>query len=360
MEQKGNLRRELADLMSQASGTAAHRAFRAHHQPLTCVAVSSDSAFAATGAKDGDVIKWDLKTGRKLVEFPAMRSGQSQGGKVTGHVGHVLCLALSSDDKLLVSGGRDKLIFVWDLSTHTLVRTFRGHKDAISGLAFRRHSHQLFSASLDRTVKIWNLDEMAYVETLYGHEEAVTSVASLDRERAVSTGSCDHTLRYWKVVEESQLVFQAGRSNLECVAMLTENNFVTGSQDGTLSLWDVSRKKPTASVRDAHGPGTWICSVGALPYADVVASGSSDGALRLWKVEAQYRGLTALCSLPLAGFVNAIVFPNSADSIVVACSQEHRLGRWQRISAAKSQVHVFTFADLAKLQGAEKEKSKDT
>jgi ribosomal RNA-processing protein 9 len=57
---------------------------------------------------------------------------------------------------------------------------FQGHKDAVSGLAFRRHTHQLFSSSFDRTVKvyyivhiawitlqIWNLDEMAYVETLY-------------------------------------------------------------------------------------------------------------------------------------------------------------------------------------------------
>lgn len=96
------------------------------------------------------------------------------------------------------SGGRDKIIHIWDPDSLQHVHTFKGHKDAVSvsltyyclkhcsfyktwlliklfhvsslffsqGLAFRRGTHQLFSCSHDRTAKIWNLDEMAYVETL--------------------------------------------------------------------------------------------------------------------------------------------------------------------------------------------------
>jgi WD40 repeat protein len=52
-------------------------------------------------------------------------------------------------------------------------QAFPGHKDAVTGLAFREGTHQLFSASLDRSVKIWSLDDMAYVDTLFGHQSEV-------------------------------------------------------------------------------------------------------------------------------------------------------------------------------------------
>ena len=52
-------------------------------------------------------------------------------------------------------------------------QSFPGHKDAVTGLAFREGTHQLFSASLDRSLKLWSLDDMAYVDTLFGHQSEV-------------------------------------------------------------------------------------------------------------------------------------------------------------------------------------------
>jgi WD40 repeat protein len=86
-------------------------------------------------------------------------------------------------------------------------QAFPGHRDAVSGLAFREGGHQLFSASFDRTLKQWSLDDMAYVETLYGHQGQVLAVDALRAERALS-GGADHTARVWKIADESQLIFR--------------------------------------------------------------------------------------------------------------------------------------------------------
>ena len=51
-----------------------------------------------------------------------------------GHHGEILCLAASEDGKWLVSGGRDKIVGVWNVegeSAKWLVG-LRGHKDAIT------------------------------------------------------------------------------------------------------------------------------------------------------------------------------------------------------------------------------------
>ncbi len=34
------------------------------------------------------------------------------------------------------------------------------------------------------------------------------------------------------------------------------------------------KKKPVSVIEHAHGVGNWIYSVAAVPYADIVASGS--------------------------------------------------------------------------------------
>lgn len=53
---------------------------------------------------------------------------------------------------------------------------FPGHRDIVSGLAFRQGTHELFSASFDRSVKTWSLDDRAYVDTLLGHQSEVLSI----------------------------------------------------------------------------------------------------------------------------------------------------------------------------------------
>lgn len=66
----------------------------------------------------------------------------------------VLALAVSGDGRYLASGGRDRLIHVWDCRTNGHVETFRGHQDAVSALSFRTNSLALFSGSHDRCVKV--------------------------------------------------------------------------------------------------------------------------------------------------------------------------------------------------------------
>lgn len=214
----------------------------------------------------------------------------------------------------------------------------QGHRGGITCLAFKRASLQLFSGSNDRTVKVWSLDSLSYIETLYGHQEGVTGVDCLNRERAVSCGGRDRSVRLWKIVEESQLVFDGAveTCSIDCVDMITETAFFSGSQSGTLNIWDTQKKKPVASVKHSHGVGNWITSVAALKFGDVVASGSCDGFVRLWTCGDAQRKLIALAAIPLVGFINGLSFDSAGTKLVAAVGQEHRLGRWQRIKPARN------------------------
>jgi ribosomal RNA-processing protein 9 len=76
----------------------------------------------------------------------------------------------------------------------------------------------------------------------------------------------------------------------------------------SLYVWSTSKKKPVCVVKDAHGmndEGTaarWLVSVAALPYSDLIASGSSDGKLKLWKVGENYKTLSLIDEFQLVSF----------------------------------------------------------
>lgn len=69
-------------------------------------------------------------------------------------------------------------------------------------------------------------------------------------------------------------------------------------------------------------------------------AGSCDGSVKLWKLGDHYRTIELLFEVPVAGFVNGLAFAGDASRLVVACGQEHRLGRWWRCKEATNGVLV--------------------
>lgn len=132
---------------------------------MTSAVASSDGNWLYTSSKDGSIIKWDLRALftpptsasssppipariTKAVFFPkrislserrnpekAEEKGKGKAdGEEPGHTSDVLTLALSLDGKVLASGGRDKVIGVWNVEGEkgSWVRGLAGHKDQVA------------------------------------------------------------------------------------------------------------------------------------------------------------------------------------------------------------------------------------
>ena len=348
-ESKGKIYRRLATELNFEE--ASHTQFRWNSGSVTSVAVCAPYAYTTT--KDGYLTKWKLQdlpkdqwpqtTRRKPKKPPAppkrkpericfakSNPGKAKDKTYQGHTGAPLTVKASQDGKYVVTGGVDRRLVVYNAADLKPIRAFTQHRDAVTGLAFRRGTNQLFSCSKDRTVKVWSLDELAYIETLFGHQDEILDVDALAQERCVSVGARDRTARYWKVPEESQLVFRGGageggskknrvpagmdpasaahEGSMDRVAMIDDEIFVTGSDNGDLALWSIQRKKALHVVPRAHGiepplapsqssadevpdptavPPPQPRAVTALrtvPYSDVILTGSWDGCVRVWRL----------------------------------------------------------------------------
>ena len=346
LEQTGRLRKTVADnYIGYNLGGVQLLRCKEHKLAITCVVISSDNKFMYSASKDCAIVKWSLVDKRKMNCIQRKPKGSSDS--VKGHISTVLCLAVSSDNKFLASGGESKVIEIWDPENFKHLHTFKGHNGAVTGLAFRKGTHQLFSVSADKSVKIWSLDEMAYVESLFGHQTGITGLDVLSRERAVTSGGRDHTVRIWKVVEESQLIYNGHVGSIDAVKLINEEHFLSCGDDGQLCMWGTMKKKPLCIVTNAHGVSAsneepnWISSIATFTNTDLVASGSQDGQIKLWKCENNFRALTPVLSIPVTGFVNAMAFTSDGNYLIVGIGQEHRLGRWWKIQEAKNGIMVI-------------------
>lgn len=180
----------------------------------------------------------------------------------------------------------------------------------------------------------------------FGHQNPITSIDAFYKERALTSGGVDGTLRIWKIVEESQLVFNGRQGSIDTVRFVNEETFLSCSDDGSLCTWSASKKKPIGHYKLAHGAAAtgvpnWISAIACLINTDLIASGSCDGFIRVWRLEKSYRDIKLNFEIPVNGFVNSLQFSHDGSFLIAAIGQEHRLGRWWRNKDAKNVILVI-------------------
>lgn len=285
---------------------------RGHDLTPTSVALSQDGQTAFSGAKDGSLFMWNVEEGRKIsCILPTMKHGgdlnNNNGSSKSNTIKNknrreILAIATSDDNRYLAVGGRDNCVRIFDIRTigkrtspdaASPVTTFEGHKKAVTSLAFRSRTLDLYSGSEDRCIRRHDLNAMTYVETLYGHQSPIMGMDCANKNRPVSV-ALDRTVRLWKVEEDSHLVFRPGgdAGAADCVAATRDGWFATGHDDGRLALWKEEKKRPLGDAvvaahgyaRGARGVARGVVCCDAVGMSDVLATGSSDGYLRLWRV----------------------------------------------------------------------------
>ena len=409
-ETKGRLYRHIASDFDFQCTTKTH--FRA--DTLSTTSIATCPPYAYTVSKDLYIIKWQLPeptlpstnprktkksppSRRRPIKLLTSRGNTRNAHDLTykHHTAHILTIAASSDGRFVATGGADKRLIIWSAADLTPLRVFTQHRDAVTSLAFRRGTNQLYSSSKDRTIKTWSLNELAYVETLFGHQDEVVDVAALAQERCLSVGARDRTVRLWKVVEETQLVFRGGggekksrnqgkearpsfaEGSIDRVAMIDEEMFITGADNGSLSLWTMHKKKPVFSLPLAHGldpaltpeeayaeqnpdpkvpsppQPRWITALATVPYSDLILSGSWDGWIRVWKVSADKRRIEAVGTV---GRVQGAVDGPDVLMEDVTDKEQQKVGNGDDRSVKEEQVIRGVINDISVFERGERGK----
>ena len=129
------------------------------------LAISPDRTTFLSTCRDNTTVKiWSLETPSATYTLETTLSGHSKS---------VTAAAFNAEGTRIVTGSEDLTVRIWEAESGTCVRTFTGHRDVISLVAFNPDGSVVLSTSYGgKTINLWAIDSGVCLKTL-SHDTSV-------------------------------------------------------------------------------------------------------------------------------------------------------------------------------------------
>ncbi|WP_375491321.1 hypothetical protein [uncultured Nostoc sp.] len=288
------------------------KTLQGHNDRVNSVSFSPNGQIIATASSDKTIKLWSI-------DGTLLKTLQ-------GHNDRVNSVSFSPNGKMLASASGsdnfnnagDNTVKLWSVDG-TLLKTLQGHNDGVNSVSFRLDGKMLASASDDGTVRLWSIDG-TLLKTLKWQEHYVEGVSfSPNGQIIAALDGMAHEVKFWRIDGKELKTFKSemfGRYSIRGVGQTSITFSPNGQQvassggDSAVRIWQVNdaynwifdNKKNTFSpslTQDVDnkeiktypllltGHSGQVNSVNFSPDSKTLASASSDGSVKLWKLDSK-------------------------------------------------------------------------
>ncbi|KAK7277868.1 hypothetical protein RJT34_22887 [Clitoria ternatea] len=261
------------------------RTLRQHSDYVTCLAAAEkNSNIVASGGLGGEVFIWDIEaalasaakcndiadddnpngvnsSGNSLSKTSlhtisssnniAMHTTQTQGYipiAAKGHKESVYALAMNEGGTLLVSGGTEKVVRVWDPRSGSKTLKLKGHTDNIRALLLDSSGRFCLSGSSDSMIRLWDLGQQRCVHSYAVHTDSVWALASTSTFSHVYSGGRDFSLYLTDLQTRESVLLCTGEHPIRQLALHDDSIWVA-STDSSVHRWPAEGRNPQKIFR---------------------------------------------------------------------------------------------------------------
>ncbi|KAD0637534.1 hypothetical protein E3N88_43948 [Mikania micrantha] len=257
------------------------RTFRQHTDYVICLATAGKNGnIVASAGLGGEVFIWDIEAALAPLtksseaadeNCPSGTNGSGNSLAVTclrtigssnnislqsnlpqgyvpisarGHKESVYALAMNDTGNLLVSGGTEKAVRVWDSRSGSKMMKLRGHTDNIRALLLDS-TGRLFclSGSSDSMIRLWDLGQQRCVHSYAVHTDSVWALASSPNFSHVYSGGRDLSLYITDLATRESILLCTKDYPIQQLAMHDDGIWVA-TTDSSVHRWSVEGQNP--------------------------------------------------------------------------------------------------------------------
>jgi eukaryotic-like serine/threonine-protein kinase len=229
---------------------ASSQAASALEDDVKALAFSPDGKTLAVagGSRDPDIHLWDVATGKEI------------GPPLKGHTAWVGSLVFWPDGKKLASASADQTIRTWDVASRTCTDVLRGHRSEVWRLSLLPDNRTLVSRTLvsgckDGTVCLWDTSIAHPRWERVSLSDGIRTWCFAPDSRSVLTLNSEGQLVRWSGpdLQVKQPLLETGAKEMPSCFSSDGRLLACGSDDGNVSVWDVSRRARVFAFKPATG-----------------------------------------------------------------------------------------------------------
>lgn len=236
---------------------------------INALTFSPDSQTLAAGSYGGAIQLWEVLAGRELNRWQAHNDG-------------INALLYSADGQRLFSASVDRTIKSWETANGRELMKWSGHQGEVTALSLSGDGKLLASASTDQTAKLWDTANGAVVRTFGREDGPLFAIALTTDGKRCATAGASRVVKIRDAVSGEPLLNLNADGRILTLAFTPDGNtLAAGQASGAIQLWDANSGQSRARLIGHTG------AVNALTFyseAGWLVSGSDDGSTRLWQL----------------------------------------------------------------------------
>ncbi|KAG8363632.1 hypothetical protein BUALT_Bualt19G0042600 [Buddleja alternifolia] len=236
--------------------------------PVKACAISACGNFAVIGTASGWIERFNLQSGISRGSYIDISER-----KPCAHNGEVVGVACDSTNTIMISGGYNGDVKVWDFKG----RGFKSRWEIGSSLVkivYHRYNGLLATVADDLVIRLFDVIALRMVRKFEGHSDRITDICFSEDGKWLLSSSMDGTLRIWDVILARQI--DAIHVDVSVTALSLSPNMdvlaTTHVDQNGVYLWVNQAMFSAPTKGDSYGSGTEIVNV-KLP--SISATGDS-------------------------------------------------------------------------------------
>lgn len=203
-----------------------------HQSAIFAIRYNQQKKQLYVGDAEGNFSIWNGETFELIVYLPL-------------NCGKIRSIAISASGEHFVLGGQDGFWRVFETEYFNEIHSIDAHKNGTTSVLFHpTNSALLISGGKDALLKVWNWKTESLLQKIVAHTFAIYDLVSVSNGKNIISASRDKHVKVWEVNEDvleikQRLDFKSGghRHSVNALAKISEESFVSCSDDKKIVVW---------------------------------------------------------------------------------------------------------------------------